>query len=50
MLADHPMFPTLPASDLERARAFYSEQLGLEPSQLLPGGTWSTNARGPAST
>jgi predicted enzyme related to lactoylglutathione lyase len=38
MLKDHPMFPTLPASDLDRARAFYGERLGLTPSQVLPGG------------
>jgi predicted enzyme related to lactoylglutathione lyase len=28
----------LPAQDLERARAFYSEQLGLEPTEERPGG------------
>jgi catechol 2,3-dioxygenase-like lactoylglutathione lyase family enzyme len=28
----------LPAQDLERARAFYSEKLGLEPSDERPGG------------
>ena len=28
----------LPARDLERARRFYSEQLGLEPSEERPGG------------
>ena len=28
----------LPASDLERARRFYAEQLGLEPSEERPGG------------
>jgi len=38
MLSDHPMFPTLPASDLDRARAFYDEKLGLTPSRVLPGG------------
>ena len=38
MLNDHPMFPTLPASDLGRARAFYGERLGLTPAQTLPGG------------
>lgn len=38
MLKDHPTFPTLPASDLDRARAFYSEKLGLTPSQEIPGG------------
>ena len=28
----------LPAKDLERARRFYSEKLGLEPSDERPGG------------
>jgi catechol 2,3-dioxygenase-like lactoylglutathione lyase family enzyme len=28
----------LPAADLERARRFYSEKLGLEPSEERPGG------------
>lgn len=28
----------LPAQDLERTRAFYSEKLGLEPSEERPGG------------
>jgi catechol 2,3-dioxygenase-like lactoylglutathione lyase family enzyme len=28
----------LPAQDLERARAFYSEKLGLEPAEERPGG------------
>ena len=37
-LKEHPMFPTLPASDLDRVRAFYSEKLGLMPSRVLPGG------------
>lgn len=38
MLKDHPMFTILPASDRDRARAFYSEKLGLTPSRVLPGG------------
>ena len=38
MLKDSPIFTILPASDRDRARAFYSEQLGLEPSQVLPNG------------
>jgi catechol 2,3-dioxygenase-like lactoylglutathione lyase family enzyme len=28
----------LPAQDLERARAFYAEKLGLEPTEARPGG------------
>jgi predicted enzyme related to lactoylglutathione lyase len=38
MLNDLPMFPTLPASDLDRAKAFYGDKLGLTPNQVLPGG------------
>jgi len=38
MLKDHPVMPTLPANDLDRARAFYSEKLGLTPSRVMPGG------------
>jgi predicted enzyme related to lactoylglutathione lyase len=38
MLNNSPIFTILPASDLDRARAFYSEKLRLEPSQVLPNG------------
>ena len=38
MLSDAQVLPTLPVSDLERARAFYLEMLGLRPSQELPQG------------
>jgi catechol 2,3-dioxygenase-like lactoylglutathione lyase family enzyme len=38
MLADRPIHTTLPAADLERARRFYSEQLGLTPESEAPGG------------
>jgi predicted enzyme related to lactoylglutathione lyase len=38
MLSDSPIFTTLPASDRDRARAFYDEKLGLTPSQALPNG------------
>lgn len=38
MLSASPIFTTLPASDLDRARAFYGGKLGLEPSQVLPQG------------
>jgi predicted enzyme related to lactoylglutathione lyase len=38
MLADRPIHTTLPATDLERARRFYSEQLGLTPESNVPGG------------
>jgi predicted enzyme related to lactoylglutathione lyase len=38
MLADGRVAARLPAQDLERARAFYAEQLGLEPAEERPGG------------
>ena len=38
MLADTPVHTTLPVEDLERARRFYSEKLGLEPTEERPGG------------
>ena len=48
MLSQHPIHATIPATDLERARAFYGERLGLipareEPAGLVyetPGGAW----------
>ena len=36
MLADHPIHTALPATDLERARRFYAEKLGLTPETELP--------------
>ena len=38
MLANDPIYPTLPAVDLERAKRFYAEKLGLTPESELPGG------------
>ncbi len=38
MLTDLHMYATLPATDLERARHFYAEKLGLTPESELPGG------------
>jgi catechol 2,3-dioxygenase-like lactoylglutathione lyase family enzyme len=38
MLANCRIHSTLPASDLERARRFYAEKLGLTPEQEEPGG------------
>ena len=38
MLSDHPIRATLPASDLERAKTFYREQLGLTPTHEGPEG------------
>jgi catechol 2,3-dioxygenase-like lactoylglutathione lyase family enzyme len=37
-LQDAHVATRLPAQDLERARAFYSEKLGLEPVEERPGG------------
>lgn len=33
-----PIAPTLPASDIERAKRWYKEKLGLTPNTELPGG------------
>jgi len=38
MLKDSHVATRLPAQDLERARAFYAEKLGLEPVDERPGG------------
>jgi catechol 2,3-dioxygenase-like lactoylglutathione lyase family enzyme len=38
MLAESKVATRLPAQDLERARRFYSEKLGLEPAEERPGG------------
>ena len=38
MLKDGRVATRLPAQDLDRARRFYSEKLGLEPSEERPGG------------
>lgn len=38
MLGDGEVATRLPAQDLERARAFYAEKLGLEPLEERPGG------------
>jgi catechol 2,3-dioxygenase-like lactoylglutathione lyase family enzyme len=45
-LADASVATRLPAQDLERARAFYSEKLGLEPSEERPGGLLYRCAKG----
>jgi catechol 2,3-dioxygenase-like lactoylglutathione lyase family enzyme len=37
-LAQGKVATRLPAQDLDRARAFYSEKLGLEPAEERPGG------------
>jgi predicted enzyme related to lactoylglutathione lyase len=36
MLKDHPVHATIPCKDYARAKAFYAEKLGLEPSDEQP--------------
>jgi len=38
MLRNGAVATRLPAQDLERARAFYADKLGLEPAEERPGG------------
>jgi catechol 2,3-dioxygenase-like lactoylglutathione lyase family enzyme len=38
MSAHYPIHATLPATDLERAKRFYTEKLGLSPESEAPGG------------
>jgi catechol 2,3-dioxygenase-like lactoylglutathione lyase family enzyme len=38
MLAESEVATRLPVKDLDRARRFYSEKLGLEPVEARPGG------------
>ncbi len=40
MLADHPIHATLPATDLERAKRFYTEKLGLTAGSEAPDGVF----------
>src|SRR6266511_4305705 len=46
MLEKSSVAARLPAQDLPRARAFYSDKLGLEPSEERPGGLLYRCARG----
>ena len=46
MLQDGRVATRLPAQDLDRARKFYSEKLGLEPSEERPGGLLYQPAQG----
>ncbi len=46
MLEQFPVHPTLPASDLERARGWYEEKLGFIPKHEDPGGLWYECAEG----
>ena len=38
MLGSHRVFPTIPATDLARARRWYDEKLGLKPAAEAPEG------------
>jgi len=38
MLEDSKVAARIPVQDLQRARSFYEEKLGLEPSEERPGG------------
>jgi catechol 2,3-dioxygenase-like lactoylglutathione lyase family enzyme len=38
MLSNYEMHSTIPAHDLDRARRFYAEKLGLTPTREAPGG------------
>jgi len=49
VLREHPIHAVIPAADLERARAFYADKLGLTPTREdrggglvyeTPGGAW----------
>ena len=46
MLAESDVATRLPAQDLERARRFYAEKLGLEPVEERPGGLLYRCGRG----
>jgi predicted enzyme related to lactoylglutathione lyase len=38
VLSDFSVYATLPAADLERARRFYEDKLGLKPGDVSPAG------------
>src|SRR6202162_3447836 len=38
MFPTYPIYPSLPATDLERAKRFYADKLGLTPERELAGG------------
>ncbi len=46
MLDTFPVYAVLPSSDLERARAWYHERLGMDPTKEDPGGLWYSCADG----
>jgi catechol 2,3-dioxygenase-like lactoylglutathione lyase family enzyme len=46
MLNDSTVTANIPAADLQRARGFYADKLGLEPAQEHPGGLIYTTGGG----
>lgn len=40
MLDKATVYPALPAIDLQRARNFWENTVGLEPAQVVPAGVW----------
>ncbi|PVG83934.1 glyoxalase [Nocardioides gansuensis] len=46
MLNDSKVTANIPAADIERARSFYADKLGLTPAQENPGGLIYTTAGG----
>jgi predicted enzyme related to lactoylglutathione lyase len=43
MLTDRPVHATLPAANMERAKKFYNEKLGLVPASEAPAGVFYQN-------
>jgi catechol 2,3-dioxygenase-like lactoylglutathione lyase family enzyme len=48
LLSDHRAYPAIPASNIQRAKAWYKEKLGLEPAEERPTGTVYRLASGTA--
>jgi predicted enzyme related to lactoylglutathione lyase len=48
MLSDLPVIATLPAANLERAKKFYAEKLGLTPEMATPDGGLYFKCKGSA--
>lgn len=46
MLDTFPVFAVLPSSDLDRARTWYRDHLGMDPTKEDPGGLWYSCADG----
>jgi len=38
VLSDRPLFATIPATDIDRAKRFYSDKLGMKVTRETPGG------------